>query len=129
MEVVVSRLSRAVDRLVLNGVTSFFTFGEKGFDTLAATVVLAKREEMSCIKLVLVRRYSEHLRPNGQTISPLAEKMLGDMDKVIYTSVRRDQFIIQNTSTCIGYVPNKLSLLLHRKVLKKCFFINMAFLV
>ena len=129
IELVVKRLNRAIDVLVFHGITTFITFGKKGFDTLAASIILIKRETGSDLSLLLVRPCAEYLRPFKQSRSSLVDKMLSDMDKIVCITEKRDKFVSVRASTCIGYIPNKLSLLLQKKMLKNCFFINVAYVV
>ena len=126
IEIVVKRLNRAIDILVSNGITNFLTFGERGFDTLAASLILIKREKFNDIKLVLIRRSSAYLRPFITAPSTLPERMLFDVDRVVCISERRDTYVTKRASACIAYMPNQLGLVMRRKMLKECFLINVA---
>ncbi|MGI6577297.1 MAG: hypothetical protein ACOX1Q_04525 [Eubacteriales bacterium] len=127
--VVVQRLSRAIDILAANGVTDFISFGKKGFDILAATLVLVKRESGAPIRLIMIRPCVDFLRSSSAPGRQLISKISNEADKVVYTTERVSEYVFNCAQTCLCYMPRKIDLLKNWSLLKNRFIINVAYTV
>ena len=93
-------LRRTISTLVtIDGITTFYAGGAKGFDTLAAMAVLAERESFPEIRLVIVLPYAYHDDRWGAAaeVICLAERY--------YTGCMfvRNRYLVDHSSLCVSY--------------------------
>lgn len=107
-----ARLERTLRRLIRDGFTYFGAGGAKGFDTLAAQMVLRLRDEFSHIRLILVLPCEN--QADGWTAAEKAvyEDIKRRADKVVYVSraytddcmKRRNRHLVDHSAVCVSYL-------------------------
>ena len=106
---IIKRLSDEIDRLVNQGVTNFISGGAVGFDLIAASMVVAKKEMGAKIKLIFVlpcRNQDEHW---SKKEIDLYRSLLSEADGVHYMSEeynsdcmkKRNHYMVDNSAYCI----------------------------
>lgn len=103
------RLNREVDALIQRGVTVFLSGGAMGFDLIAASLVIAKREMGAKVRLIfaLPCKNQDEKWPAEQ--GKLYRSLLAEADEIRYVSQeygpecmkRRDQYLIDHSAFCI----------------------------
>jgi uncharacterized phage-like protein YoqJ len=109
VEKIIKRLNCEVDNLISQGVTDFISGGAPGFDQLAASLIIAKKEMGSDIRLIFVLpcKNQEELWSADQ--KKLYCNLLADADEVIYISKeyhdgcmqQRNRYMVDHSSSCV----------------------------
>jgi len=128
IEIVVKRLNSAIDTLARNGVTDFISLGKKGFDLLAAALVLARRESGMPVRLIVAMPRTDLLRLSPAPDRDLLYRILNEADKVLYTTEKPIKLVFDHASVCLCYFPGIMGLRI-RRLLKNHFVINVAYTV
>ena len=84
LESVITRLNSEIDKLISQGVTVFYSGGALGFDQIAASAIICKKEEGKNIKLIfaLPCKNQDKLWTMEQRV--LYQNLLNEADEVIY---------------------------------------------
>ena len=107
------RLEKTIADLISQGVVRFLSGGATGFDTMAATAVLAARNQHQAVKLCMVLPCSNQ-DERWKTADRLTYRHLLEIaDEVFYVSEKpyfdgcmeqRNRYLIQNSSVCVAYM-------------------------
>lgn len=109
LESIVIHLNREIDNLITQGVTTFISGGALGFDQIAASLIIAKKEMSYDIKLIFVLPCKNQDNCWNSKQKRLYRSMLLEADEIIYTSEhysddcmkKRNQFMVDSSSYCI----------------------------
>lgn len=106
---IMKRLNNEVENLIRQGVTEFISGGALGFDMIAASLVIAKKELGFNVRLVFALPCTNQVRfwPEEQT--RLYKKLLLEADEVRYISEqyspdcmkKRNFYMIDQSAHCI----------------------------
>ena len=105
-------LESEIRKLIEQGVITFCTGGEPGFDAMAACAVLKLKAEFPRIALVLVLPSLEQPESYRGLNKKIYNQILGQMDMVVYTSEpyyrdcarKRDRYLVDISGVCICYL-------------------------
>jgi len=106
---IVSRLNNEVDQLIKNGVTNFMSGGALGFDHIAASLVITKRQQGANIRLIfaLPCRNQDETWTDRQKL--LYRSLLREADEIRYVSEENtpesmgicNRYMVNNSAYCI----------------------------
>ncbi|NLO84903.1 MAG: DUF1273 domain-containing protein [Clostridiales bacterium] len=106
---IIIRLNQEVDNLISQGVTDFISGGALGFDQIAASLIVAKKEMGHDIRLIfaLPCRNQDELWSAKQ--KELYHGLLGEADVIIYVSEdytdgcmkKRNHYMVNRSGYCI----------------------------
>ncbi|MEG2574815.1 MAG: SLOG family protein, partial [Christensenella sp.] len=109
IEQILIRLNQEVDNLISQGVTDFISGGAIGFDQIAASLIVAKKEMGNDIRLIfaLPCRNQDMLWSTEQ--KRLYRGLLDEADEIIYVSEeytndcmkKRNQYMVDRSTYCI----------------------------
>lgn len=109
IEQIVIRLNQEVDNLISQGVTDFISGGALGFDMIAASLIVAKKEMGNNIRLIfaLPCRNQDELWNAEQ--KKLYHGLLGEADEIVYVSEeykdgcmkKRNQYMVDRSAYCV----------------------------
>ncbi|MEG1473206.1 MAG: SLOG family protein [Christensenella sp.] len=109
IEQILIRLNQEVDNLISQGVTDFISGGAIGFDQIAASLIVAKKEMGNDIRLIfaLPCRNQDMLWSTEQ--KRLYRGLLDEADEIIYVSEeytndcmkKRNQYMVEMSAYCI----------------------------
>lgn len=107
-------LDREIERLILNGVTDFVSGGAQGFDQIAASMIIAKKEMGRKVRLVFALPYRGRERLWSRERKSLYHRLLEEADEIIYVSkrydpfcmLRQESFMIERCSYCICLITD-----------------------
>lgn len=114
------RLTKVVENLIQAGYLYFGAGGARGFDALAAEVVLKLKRQYPQIHLILVlpfdRQY-EHERNWNQAEIQQYHRLKAQASKVVILSseyssgvyYRRNKHLVDNSSVCVAYMTRENS--------------------
>lgn len=102
-----------IKNLVRDDVTDFICGGAMGFDTLASQLVLAVRNDIPKVHLILALPCKNQTQGWRKTDINEYDRILRLADEVIYVSdeyyegcmQKRNRFMVDNSSHCIFYMP------------------------
>lgn len=109
LENIVIRLNREIDTLISQGVTTFISGGALGFDQIAASLIIAKKEMGKNIKLIFALPCKNQTNCWNSKQKRLYNSLLLQADEVIYTSEhysddcmkKRNHFMVDSSAYCI----------------------------
>ncbi len=117
IEHIIKKLDREVGCLIEQGVTDFISGGAMGFDQIAASLIIAKKETGQKIRLVfaLPCKNQEELWPAEQ--KKLYYNLLTEADEIIYVleeyrngcMKKRNRYMVDRSSYCICALLRPLS--------------------
>lgn len=117
IEYVMKRLNHEIDILISKGVTEFISGGALGFDQIAASLIIAKKEMGYNIRLTfaLPCRNQDELWNIEQ--KKLYHDLLGEADEIIYVSEdynsgcmkKRNYYMVDRSAHCICALQNSRS--------------------
>ena len=109
IEQILIRLNQEVDNLISQGVTDFISGGAIGFDQIAASLIVAKKETGNNVRLLfaLPCRSQDALWSTEQ--KRLYRGLLDEADEIIYVSEeytndcmkKRNQYMVGRSAYCI----------------------------
>ncbi len=113
-EKVKSRLTEIIQNYIIQGYDTFLAGGARGFDNLAADVVIGLKEKYSHIRLIIVLPFPSHYRHEknwGSTEIKEYKSVMRRADETItllkeYQSgsyFKRNRYLVDNASLCIAY--------------------------
>ena len=114
---IIKRLSDEIDRLISQGVTDYISGGAVGFDLIAASMIIAKKEMGAKIRLVFAlpcRNQDEYWWEKGKD---LYRSLLSEADEVRYISEEynsncmktRNHYMVDNSDYCICALISRVS--------------------
>lgn len=86
IEQIVKRLNREIDCLISQGVTDFISVGALGFDQLAASLIIAKKEMGQDIRLIFTLPCKNQDELWNAEQKNLYRNLIAEADEVIYVS-------------------------------------------
>lgn len=109
VESIVKNLDREIERLISNRVTRFISGGALGFDQIAASMIIAKREMGRDIRLCFALPCKNQDEVWTDKQRALYRGLLSEADEIIYVSEtyddscmkKRNGYMIQNSDYCI----------------------------
>lgn len=109
IEQVVIRLNQEVEALISQGITNFISGGALGFDQIAASLIVAKKEMGYNVRLIfaLPCRNQDELWNAEQ--KKLYHGLLGEAEEIIYVSEeyhagcmkKRNRYMVDQSAYCI----------------------------
>ncbi|MDR1630415.1 MAG: SLOG family protein [Oscillospiraceae bacterium] len=109
IETITSNLNHTIDNLIAQGVTDFLSGGLLGFDLLAASLVLAKKEAGANVRLLFALPYPHHEQYWTERQETLLHNLLLHADETVYVSEayhptymkRHSAFLATHASVCV----------------------------
>lgn len=109
IEKIVINLNREIENLINQGVTRFISGGALGFDQIAASLIIAKKEMGIDIHLLFALPCKNQDAQWNNQQKKLYNGLLGEADEIIYVSEnydpfcmkRRNQYMIEHSAYCI----------------------------
>ena len=109
MEKIMIRLDQAVDRLIGQGVTDFISGGALGFDQIAASLIVIKKERGYPVRLIFALPCRDQDKLWNTEQKKFYHKLLGASDEIIYVSEKyndgcmkkRNQYMVDRSAYCI----------------------------
>lgn len=109
IEQIVTRLNKEVDKLIGQGVTDFISGGALGFDQIAASLIIAKKELGGKIRLTFAlpcKNQEIFWQPEQKN---LYYALLAHADKIVYVSdeyskecmFKRNCYMVDNAAHCL----------------------------
>jgi len=106
---IIKRLDNEIEWLISQGVTRFLSSGDLGFAQIAASLILAKRQQGANIVLALVLPYRAYGENWEEAEKQLYHGLLSDADGVHYIGEvygydcikRRNQYMLAHAAYCI----------------------------
>ncbi|MEG1883167.1 MAG: SLOG family protein [Clostridia bacterium] len=109
IECIVLNLDREIDSLISRGVTNYISGGALGFDQIAASLIIAKKEMGHDVRLVFAlpcRNQDEHWNADQKR---LYHKLLAEADEIVYVSEeysdgcmkKRNRYMADRSAYCI----------------------------
>ena len=111
------RLNEEVDKLIENGVTEFLSGGALGFDHIAASLVIAKKQQGANIRLIFALAHDGYNESWTDKQKQLFRSLMGEADEVRYVSEKyaigcikkRNHYLVDNSAYCICALTKKIS--------------------
>lgn len=109
VERILKRLDHEVENLIRQGITDFISGGALGFDQVAASLIVAKREMGADIRLIFALPCKNQDEQWNADQKRLYHNLLAAADEIIYVSAeysdgcmkRRNRYMVDNSSYCI----------------------------
>jgi len=109
IENIMLRLNAEIERLIQQGVTDFISGGALGFDQIAASLIIAKKETGGNIRLIFAlpcRNQDEHWTSEQKR---LYRSLLNEADEVRYVSEEynpdcmknRNYYMVEHSAYCV----------------------------
>lgn len=109
IESIVEKLNQTIESLMTEGVADFISGGALGFDQMAASLVIAKKEMGKSIRLIFALPCkSQHTHWTiGQ--QKLYDNLLKEADEIVYVSEedqhdcmkKRDRYMVERSAFCV----------------------------
>lgn len=117
VEQIVIRLNQEVDNLINKSVTKFISGGAVGFDQIAASLIVEKRQMGSNIRLIFALPYRNQDECWNIEQKKLYYSLISKADEVIYVSEeyidgcmkKRNQFMVDRSAYCVCALFNSRS--------------------
>jgi len=105
---IVANLNREIDILIEKGVTDFLSGGALGFDQIAASLIVTKKEMGKKIRLIFALPCKNHDEYWNKKQKELFKNLLEKADKIIYVSqeydtlcmMRRNKYMVEHSAYC-----------------------------
>lgn len=109
IERITLRLNKEVENLIKEGVTHFLSGGARGFDLIAAALIISKKEMGYDLKLDFILPCRDQDTFWAECEKKLYHGLLSEADEVIFLSdtyrtgcmKRRNQFMVDQSDYCI----------------------------
>ena len=107
------KLEKTISQLTTQGILRYLNGAARGFDTLAAHIVLTARENNPAIELVMALPCINQDERWDEIDKETYRVLLGQADEIIYVSEQpyfdgcmkaRNQYLIENSGTCVAYM-------------------------
>lgn len=117
IERIIINLDREIETFIAQGVTDFISGGAVGFDLIAASLIVAKKEMGRDIRLVFALPCQDQDMTWTQKLRSLYQNLLGEAVEVVYVSERydpfcmkqRNQYMVEHSAYCICALLNEKS--------------------
>ena len=117
IEKMLIKLNNEIDRLIEQGVTNFISGGAIGFDQIAASLIIAKKQQGMNIALYFILPCIDQDKKWAQRQKELYNNLLNEADAVHYISKeytdecmkKRNYYMVDNSSYCICALKYKVS--------------------
>ena len=106
---IITNLDYEIENLINQGVTNFISGGIIGFDLIAASLVVSKKEMGRQIRLIFVLPKKETGADWNDRQKALYQNLLQEADKVIYTSKQCNKYMTAHSAHCICALQNEQS--------------------
>ena len=102
-------LEKEIDRLIRLGVTTFISGGAVGFEQIAASLVIIKKETGFPVRLILAVPYRGEEASWSMRERRLFRNLMNDADDAVYLSKtyskkcmdKRNRYLVDNSAHCI----------------------------
>lgn len=109
IETILRTLNTEIDRLIAEGVTTFLSGGEPGFDYIAASLIAAKKEQGQNLRLILTLPSKTQWDLFTQKETQLRNHLCHTADQIIYTSEaytpeaieKRNKYMVDHSQHCL----------------------------
>ena len=109
MERIEKRLNEEIDRLINEGITTFISGGEIGFDHSAASTIITKKDQGVDVKSIFALPCHNQDKYWTEIQKYLYYSLLSEADEVYYVSEeytpdcmeKRNYYLVDNSSYCI----------------------------
>jgi len=109
IEQILIRLNQEVDNLISQGITDFIVGGALGFDQVAASLIVVKKEMGHNVRLIFALPYKNQDMLWSTEQKKLYHGLLDEADEIIYVSEeyidgciqKRDRYMIERSGYCI----------------------------
>ena len=109
IQTIVTNLDRELDALIENGVTDFMSGGALGFDQIAASLIVAKKEMGKKLRLIFALPCKNQDAHWDEKQKELYQNLLGEADEIVYVSEdydpfcmkRRNKYMVEHSAYCI----------------------------
>lgn len=109
IEAIIKCLNDEVEKLIDRGVTNFISGGALGFDQIAASLIIAKKEMGHKIRLIFALPCGNQDALWTDAQKGLYHGLLGDADEIVYVSEvysrgcmeKRNQYMVEHSGYCI----------------------------
>lgn len=106
---IIKNLDREVDNLIIQGVTNFISGGALGFDQVAASLIIAKKEMGRDIRLIFALPCKNQDKLWNDEQKWLYRNLLAEADEIVYVSEeysdgcmkKRNRYMIECSDYCI----------------------------
>lgn len=107
---VVARLNKEIDVLIEQGITDFISGGALGFDQVAASVIVAKKEMREDIRLIFALPCKNQDERWNADQKRLYRNLIAEGDEIVYVSEdeyydgcmkKRNQYMVDRSAYCI----------------------------
>ncbi|MCL1882927.1 MAG: DUF1273 domain-containing protein [Defluviitaleaceae bacterium] len=117
IERIVKRLNEEIDLLIQQGVTNYISGGAVGFDQIAASLVLSRKQQGVDIRLIFALPCHNQDEKWNDRQKQLYRSLLSEADEVHYVSEKftdecmkeRNYFMVDNSAYCICALTNPIS--------------------
>lgn len=109
IEVILKNLDRAVEDLISHGVNTFISGGALGFDQIAVSLIVAKKETRQDVRLVFALPCKNQDKFWNKEQKRLYRDLLAEADEVIYVSeeyydgcmIKRNRYMVDCSDYCV----------------------------
>lgn len=109
IEKILVNLEQAVEKLIAKGVTDFISGGALGFDQIAASLIIAKKEMGKPIRLIFALPCKNQEEKWNEKQKKLYQELMPEADEIIYISEeynhfcmkKRNRYMVEQSSYCI----------------------------
>jgi len=106
---ITKRLNAEIDKLIHQGVTRFILGATPGFDQIAASLIVAKKEMGANIRLIFALSYQNQIRHFDEPERRLYRSLLREIDELRFISTEytqscikeRNCYMVDNSAFCI----------------------------
>ena len=117
IESIIKRLDQEIDYLISQGVTDFISGGALGFDQIAASLIVAKKELGRDIRLIFALPCKNQDEKWSTAQRQLYHNLLAEADEIIYVSEeykegcmkKRNRYMVDSSAYCICALLNPWS--------------------
>ena len=115
IEKIIKRLDKEIDKLIQAGVSRFISGGALGFDHIAASMVIIKKQQGADVKLIFALPCRNQDEKWTDRQKHLYRSLLNEADEVYYVSEdytpdcmkERNFYMVENSAYCICALINK----------------------
>ncbi len=98
---IILKLDHEIENLIANGVTRFISGGALGFDQIAASLIIAKKEMGKNVRLIFALPCKNQDELWNERQRALYRKLLLEADEIIYISEEGDDYMLERSAYCI----------------------------
>ena len=117
IERIVKRLNTEIDRIIEQGITIFLSGGALGFDQIAASLIVSKKEQGADIRLIFALPCHNQDEKWTDRQKQLYHSLLNEADEIHYVSEeytpdcmkKRNYYMVDNSAYCICAMTKDIS--------------------